>query len=143
MRLKQVAMLAMAVLLISTLGVAPVSAALLVPDTPVATHEEGVLAPKWDSTNIVVPAISHSGRKITLSLLIVPKSNTTQSQGTLYLEKKNGSMWEEVKSWPVSGTGTIHMTKTYRGKAGHTYRTRVIVTTGLDYIDVASSDITL
>ena len=52
MRLKQVAMLAMAVLLISTLGVAPVSAALLVPDTPAATHEEGVLAPKWDSTNI-------------------------------------------------------------------------------------------
>ena len=56
MRLKQVAMLAMAVLLISTLGVAPVSAALLVPDTPAATHGEGVLAPKWDSTNIVVPA---------------------------------------------------------------------------------------
>lgn len=143
MKLKQVATLAMAVLLIATSGVAPVSAALLVPDTPAATHEEGTLAPKWDSTNVVVPAISHSGRKITLSLLIVPKSNTTQSQGTLYLEKKNDSTWEEVQSWPVSGTGTIHMTKTYSGKTGYTYRTRVIVTTGLDYTDATSSEITL
>lgn len=40
-------------------------------------------------------------------------------------------------------TGGKTITKTYRGISGVTYRTRVVVTTGVDNIDVASTERTI
>ena len=61
----------------------------------------------------------------------------------IQLEKKSGSSWSPVTSWPIDTTGTVSLTKTYTGTAGVTYRTRVVVTTGADKIDVASNERTV
>ena len=101
------------------------------------------IALRWESTNMVVPAISISGKQISVSVVIAPKKQTTKSKGTLYLEKKSGNSWSPVTSWPIEGTGTVSLTKTYTGTTGVTYRTRVVVTTGADEIDVASNERTV
>lgn len=78
-----------------------------------------------------------------MSAVIAPKKQTTKSKGTLYLEKKSGNSWSPVTSWPIDGTGTISLTKTYTGTTGVTYRTRVVVTTGADEIDATSTERTV
>ena len=94
---------------------------------------------RWESTNVVSPSISISGKTVSASVYISPKKPSTAVTGTLYLEKKSGSSWTSVASWAINTTGTVNMTKTYRGTSGVTYRTRVVVTVGADSIDVVSS----
>ena len=102
-----------------------------------------VVGIKRESTNVVVPSISISGKTVSASLYISPKKPTIATTGTLYLEKKSGSSWTSVASWAINTTGTVNMTKTYRGTSGVTYRTRVVVTVGVDSIDVVSSERTV
>ena len=101
------------------------------------------ITPRWESTNVVVPSISISGKQISVSVYISPKKSTTSSVGTLYLEKKVGNGWTPVTSWSIDGTGSVSITKTYTGTMGITYRTRVVVTTGVDKIDATSTERTV
>lgn len=91
----------------------------------------------------VVPSISISGKQISVSVYISPISSTTTTTGKLYLEKKSGNGWAPVTSWPIDVTGKVDIAKTYSGTPGVTYRTRVVVTTGADEIDVASNERTV
>lgn len=75
-----------------------------------------------------------------VSVYISPISSTTTTTGKLYLEKKSGNGWTKVTSWTIDATGKVDVTKTYIGTIGVTYRTRVVVTTGADKIDVASNE---
>lgn len=84
-----------------------------------------------------------SGKQISVSVYISPKKSTTSSVGTLYLEKKVGNGWTPVTSWSIDGTGSVSITKTYTGTMGITYRTRVVVTTGVDKIDATSTERTV
>lgn len=95
--------------------------------------------PLWDSTKIVVPSITVSGKQISVSVYISSISSATTTTGTLYLEEASGNSWTPVTSWPIDATGKVDITKTYCGTTGVTYRTRVVVTTGADEIDVASN----
>ena len=108
---------------------------------PVAAAESA--APNATSPTMPAQAISISGKQISVSAVIAPKKQTTKSKGTLYLEKKSGNSWSPVTSWPIDGTGTISLTKTYTGTTGVTYRTRVVVTTGADEIDATSTERTV
>lgn len=111
---------------------------------PLRFHESSELdTPRWESTNTVVPLISISGKKISVSVVIEPKKSTISSVGTLYLEKKAGSSWSPATSWPIDETGSVSITKTYTGTTGVTYRTRVVVTTGSDKIDATSTERTV
>ena len=78
-----------------------------------------------------------------LLTLVYTKKSTTSSVGTLYLEKKVGNGWTPVTSWSIDGTGSVSITKTYTGTMGITYRTRVVVTTGVDKIDATSTERTV
>lgn len=142
MKNRKVTVLALVVLIFTFAQGTPVYALPADYTVPIAVVES-INSHRWQSTNIVIPSIQCSGRKIYSSLFISPKENTTTTQGTLYLEMKVGGSWEEVKSWPIDEVGKVNVTKTYRGNIGVTYRTRVVVRTGLDNIDVASSEVTL
>ena len=135
----RIAVLAFTTILLTVAQVMPVSAASVAPLQAITGQ---IITPKWESTNQVIPSISISGKQISASVLISPK-NQTIATGTLYLEKKKGGKWTEVASWPVDEVGTVAITKTYRGISGVTYRTRVVVTTGVDNIDVASTERTI
>ena len=136
----RIAVLAVTTILVTVAQVMPVSAASVAPLQAISGQ---IITPKWESTNQVIPSISISGKQISASVLISPKNQSIATTGTLYLEKKKGGKWTEVASWPVDEVGTVAITKTYRGISGVTYRTRVVVTTGVDNIDVASTERTI
>ena len=142
MKNRRIVALAVAAIIFAFAQSTPIYALPSDPIVPTGV-EESISAHRWQSTNIVIPSIYNSGRKIFASLFISPKDNTTTTQGTLYLEMKVGGRWEEAKSWTIDEVGKVNVTKTYRGNVGITYRTRVVVRTGLDNIDVASSEVTL
>ena len=130
--------------LLMTAHAVPVAAAeSAAPNATSPTMPAQAITLRWESTNMVVPAISISGKQISVSVVIAPKKQTTKSKGTLYLEKKSGNSWSPVTSWPIDGTGTVSLTKTYTGTTGVTYRTRVVVTTGADEIDATSTERTV
>jgi hypothetical protein len=62
---------------------------------------------------------------------------------------KVNTLWEHLcgsayfTSWSIDGTGSVSITKTYTGTMGITYRTRVVVTTGVDKIDATSTERTV
>lgn len=144
MRKKDYITLTLATTLLMTAQAVPVLAADSTPGIwPQQTTLAQGITPRWESTNVVVPAISISGKQISVSVYISPKKTTISSVGTLYLEKKVGKVWAPVTSWPIDETGSVSISKTYNGTTGITYRTRVVVTTGTDEIDVASSERTV
>ncbi len=140
MRKREIITTALVTVLLITAQVNPALAAENVAAStqmPNLTDQAAILRLK--STSTVLPTISISGKKVSASVLIVPTKQTTTSKGKLYLEKKSGSSWSPVASWPIDATGTVSLTKTYTGTKGVTYRTRVVVTTGADKIDAAST----
>lgn len=143
MRKKGIITLALATTILMTAQAVPASAAGSTPDISSQTTSVQVITPRWESTNVVVPSISISGKQISVSVYISPKKSTTSSAGTLYLEKKAGNGWTPVTSWPIDETGSVNITKTYNGTTGVTYRTRVVVTTGADKIDATSTERTV
>ena len=140
---KRIAILTLSIALLMTIYTVPVSAAENTTDALPQAVAAQIFTPQWESTNVVVPLISISGREISVSVVIDPKKPTTSSVGTLKLEKKTGNGWVPIASWPIEATGTVSMTETYNGTAGVTYRTRVVVTTGADEIDVVSTERTV
>ena len=138
---KKIVMLALtAVLLLTTYSVPSAAENAAVIGTVASAQ---TIAPLWESTKTVVPSISISGKQISVSVYISPISSTTTTTGKLYLEKKSGNGWAPVTSWPIDVTGKVDIAKTYSGTPGVTYRTRVVVTTGADEIDVASNERTV
>ena len=141
MKKKEIVTLALTTALLMTAHAVPASAASNAPESMSQTGSIQTITPRWESTNVVVPSISISGKQISVSVYISPKKSTTSSVGTLYLEKKVGNGWTPVTSWSIDGTGSVSITKTYTGTMGITYRTRVVVTTGVDKIDAKPGDI--
>lgn len=87
MRKKEIVTLALTTVILMTTPVMPVSATEIVTDE-VPSKSLHIITPQWTSTNTVVPLISISGKKISVSVAIDPKKSTTTSVGTLYLEKR-------------------------------------------------------
>ena len=143
MKKKEIVTLALTTALLMTAHAVPASAASNAPESMSQTGSIQTITPRWESTNVVVPSISISGKQISVSVYISPKKSTTSSVGTLYLEKKVGNGWTPVTSWSIDGTGSVSITKTYTGTMGITYRTRVVVTTGVDKIDATSTEHTV
>lgn len=137
---KEIVILALTTALLMTTHAVPASAAENAPHGVPQTTSSRIITLQWESTNMIVPAISISGTQISVSVVIAPKKQTTTSKGTLYLEKKSGNGLQPVISWPIDATGTVSLTKTYTGAADVTYRTRVVVTTGADKIDAISTE---
>ena len=104
---------------------------------------ESTIRPMWVDTDQAIPDISNVGREITASAFI-SADRSISTRGTLYLEEYNSrGGWKVVRSWSVSGNGTIVKSGTYTGKSGATYRTKLFVTTGADRIVKTSASITI
>ena len=120
MKKKEIVTLALTTALLMTAHAVPASAASNAPESMSQTGSIQTITPRWESTNVVVPSISISGKQISVSVYISPKKSTTSSVGTLYLEKKVGNGWTPVTSWSIDGTGSVSITKTYTGTMGIT-----------------------
>lgn len=94
-----------AALLMTAQSVPVAAAESAAPDTTSPTMSAQAITLRWESTNMVVPAISISGKQISVSVVIAPKKQTTKSNGTLYLEKKSGNSWSPVTSWRLMELG--------------------------------------
>jgi len=100
-----------------------------------------VITPLWVNTDVARATISVSNLVLKPSAYIKAKSTSTGISGTLYLERKSGSNWITVKSWSISGTGTLTVSKSYTGTSGVTYRARVAVSVGGESIGCTSSTV--
>lgn len=90
MKKKEIVTLALTTALLMTAHAVPASAASNAPESMSQTGSIQTITPRWESTNVVVPSISISGKQISVSVYISPKKSTTSSVGTLYLERKLG-----------------------------------------------------
>ena len=91
----------------------------------------------------VILNIDHSGNNISVSLSILPINSGTVTLGTLRIEEYANGKWSRVKYWHIDTVGTVNMSKSYIGQTGHTYRARVVVTSGSDNIDKKTSGMTI
>ena len=137
---KKTVVLALTVITLMSALTFPASAMGAVPQYP---SQNTTVDSRWTSTTLVVPSIKNSGKNISVSLLIKPKQSKEKTKGTLYLEQYDGSGWREVKSWPISESGTVNVTKTYTAKDKARYRARVAATTGVDDISATSTEVNL
>ena len=70
---KEIVILALTAALLMTTHAVPASAAENTPDGVPQTTSTRVITPRWESTNTVVPLISISGKKISVSVVIEPQ----------------------------------------------------------------------
>ena len=104
---------------------------------------DGAAVPNWVSIYHVLLNIDHSGTNISVSLSILPINSGTATVGTLRIEEYANGKWSRVKYWHIDTVGTVNMSKSYIGQTGHTYRARVVVTSGSDNIDKKTSGMTV
>lgn len=98
---------------------------------------------RWNNAIIVIPSISASKQKISASILITTQKSSDTINGYMYLEEKSGKKWKQVKSWKINQTGTLDLTKSYTGKKGSIYRTKVDVKVSKEKITAESDEIIL
>ncbi len=105
------------------------------------SYEESDIINPYTDTSWVSVSIKHSGTKITSTTLVSPYSKYTSVEGVMYVEKFSNGMWNTMKSWRIDKVGTVAMSGTYVGSAGSTYRTKIVINVGSDYIVKTSSSI--
>ena len=101
----------------------------------------GIVRPMWDNTYSARASLSASGNSLTATGYVRAKSSKTSCSGYLYIDVWQGSRWENVKSWDISGMGKINTSKTYTGTKGKTYRARLYASVGGEYISATSSSV--
>lgn len=99
--------------------------------------------PRWVQASDVNPGLSITGSTIKVSVLVKAKSTSAAISGTAFLEKKSGSSWTSVKSWPISATGKTLLSQSYANAGKGEYRVRVSVNVGGESISVMSGSCTL
>ena len=73
MKKKEIVTLALTTALLMTAHAVPASAASNAPESMSQTGSIQTITPRWESTNVVVPSISISGKQISVSVYISPK----------------------------------------------------------------------
>ena len=91
MKKKEIVTLALTTALLMTAHAVPASAASNAPESMSQTGSIQTITPRWESTNVVVPSISISGKQISVSVYISPKNRRHHPVGTLYHGKES---WE-------------------------------------------------
>lgn len=102
-----------------------------------------VIRPMWVDAEEVTPQVSYNGQELKVSLTVFAKSKTTTSSGNLYLQEYRGGMWKTVRTQSIRKTGNFNSSFTCTGKAGTTYRAKVVVTVGTECISSVSESITI
>lgn len=90
---------------------------------PIINYYE--ITPFWVETNRVSAYISSEGTILYPEVNISGTKNNSSISGTMYLEKYVSGTWRSVKSWSFRGIGKVRLEKSYAGKSGTKYRTRV------------------
>lgn len=86
------------------------------------------ITPFWINVTAVPPDIGINDTTAASSVYIKATNNSASISGNMYLEKKDGTSWKTVKSWSISGKGSLNASKTYRDViSGTSYRTRISV----------------
>lgn len=122
-------------------------AAVILATSPVipsyAKENPVVVSPKWNNTQVVRASLSASGTTLTASAIVQAGNINYSCSGTLYVDVWERGQWVNVKSWAVSGKGSIYTSKTYTGTKWKTYRSRLSVSVAGESITAYSSSITV
>ena len=138
MKIKKASVLVSSLVIAISLMSTPVLA--VQPQATVLSGSSTIITPFWTNTASAQANISSSNRTLKPSTYISAKSTSTKISGTLYLEKKSGSSWQNVTSWSISGTGSIAVSKSYTGTSGTIYRARVVASVGGESVECTSAE---
>lgn len=138
MNAKKMSMLVFSLVLAVSMMASPVLA--VQPEAAVSSDTNVIITPFWTNTASAQANISCSSQTLKPSTYILATKSSTYISGTLYLEKKSGSSWQTETSWSISGTGSLTASKSYKGTAGTTYRARVAVSVGGEYVECVSAE---
>lgn len=140
MKLKKLGLSIAVVIMLLTSGAFTVVAA----EVPVSlTETKAVITPYWNNINEVSPSISSSEHTLYSEVYVKAKSKSAKISGTMYLENYGSRQWIKVASWKISGVGSMLASKSYTGKTGEEYRTRVVVTVVSEKVDAVSKSCTI
>lgn len=101
------------------------------------------ITPYWSEVSSIAVGIDISGNVISAEVDIEGEEDNEKITGTMYLEKYSSGKWVRVKSWKISGKGHLFVHKTYRGKEGIEYRTRVVAKVGSETVEEFSDSRTV
>lgn len=128
MKLKRIGATALAITLLGGGGITNATHAMELKGQTLIKVDYKEITPLWESISGISPSISAEGTTLYPELYVKAKSSSGSISGTMYLEKYSSGRWTSVTSWSLNGTGSVFLSKSYRGTSGVKYRTRVVVT---------------
>ena len=108
-------------------------------DTQPFNLGDSIITPFWVNISEIAPRIDAEGTTLYSEVSVTAETPSAKINGTMYLEKYSSGRWQSVKSWSISGTGSLLVSKSYSGVRGTTYRTRVSVTVGSETAQATSN----
>jgi hypothetical protein len=87
-------------LLVMLLSIMATPVLAVQPKDVVSFNTSTIITPFWENTASAQANISSSNQTLKPSTYILAKNPSTSISGTLYLERKSGSNWQHVTSWP-------------------------------------------
>lgn len=127
MKLKKIAAIGIAIALLAGSGSTNIAYAMQPQDYTLINADYQILMPLWNSISDISPYISVEGNTLYPEVYIEAKNSSGSISGIMYLEKYSSGRWISVNSWNFKGTSNVFLSKSYRGKSGVKYRTRVVV----------------
>ncbi len=100
---------------------------------------DAVITPFWVDIAEISPMLDSEGTTLYPEVYVQTETSSSKIKGTMYLEKYSSGKWSSVKSWSISGTGSVLVSKSYSGVSGTTYRVRVSVTVGSETAQATSN----
>lgn len=104
---------------------------------------DAIVTPFWINITEISPRIDAEGTTLYPEASITAETPSLKITGTMYLEKYASGKWQSVKSWSISGTGSVFISKSNAGVSGTTYRTRVSVTVGSETAQATSNSLSI
>lgn len=93
----------------------------------ISVAEESIIVPYWAYTNALIADLTINNGVAKPIAVVKASSTSAKITGELYLQKKTGSKWLRIKTWSISGIGSINVQKSYAVASGEIYRSRVVV----------------
>ncbi len=135
MKLKGIGVVILATALLTGGGLLNATYAMEKQEQMLENTDYQIITPMWDNISGISLSISAEGTMLYPEVYMLypevyikAKSPLGSISGTMYLERYSSGGWISVTSWSLKGTGSVFLSKSYRGTLGVKYRTRVVVT---------------
>lgn len=98
---------------------------------------------RFHNDNSATVSLSNQGQSLYIESAIKANNPRLYVNGTVSLERYTYGGWISLKSWPISGNGTVLLSETYSSVSGGLYRARLSATVEGERISAVSDSVRL